>query len=194
MIYPGSYDIVVLQNGTWREVFRATNAAKPVTIDTATALFTSDCHKLLEGDKVYIAPTSSGSTFPCGFNSDAVYFVIASGLTASNFRIATTVSGSSIAFSGTASGTFSVSKPVDLTSYTIDADIKRLLDYQEVATFATSIVDASNGLFELLLAPSASADLEVGNYGYDISLTAPNGDRYYWVTGALTLQRTISRN
>ena len=83
---------------------------------------------------------------------------------------------------------------MDLTSYTIDADIKELLDYQEIATFATSIVDASSGLFELLLAPSTSADLEVGNYGYDISLTAPNGDRYYWVTGLLTVQRTYSRN
>jgi hypothetical protein len=194
MIYPGNYDITVLQNGTWREVFRATSEVKPVTINTNTSVFTSDCHKLLAGDKVYIAATSSGSTLPCNFDTNAVYFVIASGLATSDFRISTTISGSSIALSGTASGTFSVSKPVDLTSYTIDADIKELLDYQEIATFATSIVDASSGLFELLLAPSASADLEVGNYGYDISLTAPNGDRYYWVTGLLTVQRTYSRN
>jgi hypothetical protein len=194
MIYPGNYDITVLQNGTWREVFRATSEVKPVTINTNTSVFTSDCHKLLAGDKVYIAATSSGSTLPCNFDTNAVYFVIASGLATSDFRISTTISGSSIALSGTASGTFSVSKPVDLTSYTIDADIKELLDYQEIATFATSIVDASSGLFELLLAPSTSADLEVGNYGYDISLTAPNGDRYYWVTGLLTVQRTYSRN
>lgn len=194
MIYPGNYDITVLQNGTWREAFRATNAARPVTINTTTSVFTSDCHKLLAGDKVYIAPTDSGSTFPCNFNSDAVYFVIASGLTASDFRIATTSSGSSITLSGTASGTFSVSKPVDLTSYTIDADIKGLIDFQEVATFATAITDASNGLFQLSLTPSGTALLDTGRYGYDISLTAPGGDRYYWVTGVMTVQRTYSRN
>jgi hypothetical protein len=194
MIYPGNYDITVLQNGTWREVFRATSEVRPVTINTATSVFTSDCHKLLAGDKVYIAPTASGSTFPCSFNSDAVYFVIASGLTASDFRIATTSSGSSITLSGTASGTFSVSKPVDLTSYTIDADIKGLIDYVEVATFSTAITDASNGLFELSLTPSGTAALEIGRFGYDVSLTAPGGDRYYWVTGLLTVQRTYSRN
>lgn len=194
MIYPGSYDITVLQNGTWREAFRVTNAAKPVTINTTTSVFTSDCHKLLAGDKVYIAPASSGSTFPCSFNSDAVYFVIASDLTASDFRIATTDGGSSITLSGTASGTFSVSKPVDLTSYTIDADIKGLIDLQEVATFSTAITDASNGLFQLSLTPSGTALLDTGRYGYDISLTAPGGDRYYWVTGVMTVQRTYSRN
>ena len=194
MIYPGNYDITVLQNGTWREAFRATNAAKPVTVNTTTSVFTSDCHKLLAGDKVYIAPAASGSTFPCSFNSDAVYFVIASGLTASDFRIATTDSGSSITLSGTASGTFSVSKPVDLTSYTVDADIKGLIDFQEVATFSTAITDASNGLFQLSLTPSGTALLDTGRYGYDISLTASGGDRYYWVTGVMTVQRTYSRN
>ena len=194
MIYPGNYDITVLQNGTWREVFRATSEVKPVTINTATSVFTSDCHKLLAGDKVYIAPTSSGSTLPCNFDANAVYFVIASGLATSDFRISTTASGSSIALSGTASGTFSVSKPVDLTSYTIDADVKGLTDYVEVATFSTAITDASNGLFELSLTPSGTAALEIGLFGYDVSLTAPGGDRYYWVTGLLTVQRTYSRN
>jgi hypothetical protein len=143
---------------------------------------------------VYIAPTASGSVLPCNFNVNAVYFVIASGLTVSDFRISTTSSGSSITLSGTASGTFSVSKPVDLTGYTIDADIKGLIDYQEVATFSTAITDASNGLFELSLTPSGTAGLEIGRFGYDVSLTASGGDRYYWVTGLLTVQRTYSRN
>jgi hypothetical protein len=194
MIYPGTYDITVLQNGTWREVFRATSEVKPVTVNTTTSVFTSDCHKLLAGDRVYIAPTASGSVLPCNFNINAVYFVIASGLTVSDFRISTTSSGSSVTLSGTASGTFSVSKPVDLTGYTIDADIKGLIDYQEVATFSTAITDASNGLFELSLTPSGTAGLEVGRFNYDVSLTASGGDRYYWVTGLLTVQRTYSRN
>lgn len=194
MIYPGNYDITVLQNATWSEVFRATSEVKPVTVNTTTSVFTSTCHKLLAGDKVYIAPTASGSTLPCNFNSDAVYFVIASGLTANDFRIAASTSGSSITLSGTASGTFSVSKPVDLTSYTVDADVKGLIDFQQVATFSTAITDASNGLFQLSLTPSGTAALEVGRFGYDVSLTASGGDRYYWVTGLLTVQRTYSRN
>jgi hypothetical protein len=194
MIYPATYDITVLQNATWTETFRATNAAKPVTVDVATSVFTSNCHKLLAGDKVYIAPTASGSFLPCSLSTDIVHFVIASGLTANTFRIATTSSGSSLVLTGTASGTFSVSKPVDLTGYQIDADVKRLSDDLEVTTFFYTIIDASNGLFQLSLPPSTTTSLGVGQYGYDVSLTSGGGERYYWVTGLVTVQRTYSRN
>lgn len=194
MIYPGNYDITVLQNSTWTETFRVTNAAKPVTVDVATSVFTSNCHKLLAGDKVYIAPTTSGSFLPCSLSTDIVHFVIASGLTANSFRISTTISGSSIVLAGTASGTFSVSKPVDLNGYIVDADIKRLTDDQQLTTFSTAIIDASNGLIQLSLSPLTTESLEAGQFGYDVSLTSGGGERYYWVTGLVTVQRTYSRN
>lgn len=194
MIYPGNYDITVLQNSTWTETFRATNAAKPVTVDVATSVFTSTCHKLLAGDKVYIAPTTPESFLPCSLSTDIVHFVIASGLTSNTFRISTTISGSSVVLAGTASGTFSVSKPVDLNGYIVDADVKRLTDDQQLTTFSTAIIDASNGLFQLSLSPSTTESLEAGQFGYDVSLTSGGGERYYWVTGLLTVQRTYSRN
>jgi hypothetical protein len=127
-------------------------------------------------------------------STDIVHFVIASGLTANSFRISTTISGSSIVLAGTASGTFSVSKPVDLNGYIVDADIKRLTDDQQLTTFSTAIIDASNGLIQLSLSPLTTESLEAGQFGYDVSLTSGGGERYYWVTGLVTVQRTYSRN
>ena len=38
-----------------------------------------------------------------------------------------------------------------------------------------------------------SLAIEVGSYGWDVSLTQSGGERYYWVTGVATVQRTYSR-
>lgn len=194
MIYPGVHDITVLQNSTWRGQFRATSGVKPVTIDVATATFTAPCHGLVAGDLVVIAPATSSSVLPCGLAADTVYYVIATGLTTDAFKVSTTLGGASVTLQGTATGTFTVSKPVDITSYTVDSDIKGITDGAAIASFTCSIVDAVSGKFQLLLTPTDTAALEPGRYGYDVSLTTPGGDRYYWITGVVTLQKTYSRN
>lgn len=193
MIYPGTYDITVLQNSTWSNTFRATNAAQPVTIDIATATFTAACHGLSANDKVVFTPATTESSLPCGIDSDTVYYVISTGLTTDEFQVSTSLAGASVTLHGTATGTFKVSKPVDLTGYTVDADIKGLNDDSEVATFTTALTDAANGQFELSLSPATALSIPLGRYGYDVSLTSGGGERYYWITGVLTMQRTYSR-
>lgn len=194
MIYPGTYDIKLLQNSTWKGQFRAASSAQSVTIDVGTATFTADCHGLLAGDAVCFAPATSTSKLPCGLKTTDTYYVISTGLTTSQFKVSATVGGASVAPTGTAVGTFTVSKPVDLTGYTVDSDVKGLNDGASIVSFATTITDAVNGKFELSLQPSDTLALETGRYGYDVSLTSLGGERYYWITGVVTLEKTYSRN
>lgn len=194
MIYPASYDITILQNATWSGSFRATQARRElsgITIATATPTFSCDCHGLISGDKVVF---TGGQNVPCGLTLNTVYFVIAAGLTTNAFQVSATLAGSSISVSGTATGTFYVAKPLDLTGYTVDADIKGLIDNVQIATFTSSLTSATNGEFSLTLSPATTAALDTGRYGWDVSLTQGSGARYYWLTGVATITRTYSRN
>ena len=97
----------------------------------------------------------------------------------------------------TIGGTFStalyVSTPIDITSYVIDADIKDSDTLVQVATFTTSIVTATEGLAELSISPATTLGLTPDVYAYDVSLTSAGGERYYWLTGNVTVVRTYSR-
>jgi hypothetical protein len=194
MITPASYDITILQNSTWKGTFRATQNRQTVTsisIAGGTPTFNCDCHGLVANDKVIF---TGGTTVPCGLTLNTVYYVISAGLTTSAFQVSASSGGSSISVTGTATGTFYVAEPLDLTSYGVDADIRGLINNESVGTFTTSVTSAANGEFELTLTPAATVAFEVGRYGYDISLTTSGGERYYWLTGVATVQRTYSRN
>lgn len=194
MIYPASYDITILQNATWNGSFRATQNRKAltgITIATGTPTFACSCHGFTAGDKVIF---TGGTTIPCGLTLNTVYYVISAGLTADEFQVSATSGGSSITVSGSAVGTFYVATPMNISGYTVDSDIKGLIDGIQAATFTTALSDATNGEFTLTLAPATTAGLSTGRYGYDVSLTSGSGDRYYWLTGVATVQATYSRN
>jgi hypothetical protein len=194
MITPATYDITILQNSTWSGILRATDSGQTLdsfTINAGTPTFTKNCHGLTAGDKVVF---TGGTTVPCGFTVNTIYYVISAGLTTDEFQVSATSGGASISVTGTATGTFYVARPLDLTNYTIDADIKELENLTQVATFTCTITDATNGEFNLLLQPATTVGLAVGRYGYDVSLTSSGGTRYYWLTGVATVQLTYSRN
>lgn len=194
MITPATYDITILQNSTWSAILRATDSRQALdsfTINAGTPTFLKNCHGLTAGDKVVF---TGGTTTPCGFTVNTIYYVISAGLTADEFQVSATSGGASISVTGTATGTFYVARPLDLTNYTIDADIKELENLTQVATFTCTITDAANGQFSLLLEPVTTVGLAVGRYGYDLSLTSSGGTRYYWLTGVATVQLTYSRN
>jgi len=131
---------------------------------------------------------------PCGLGLNSVYFVIASGLASDAFKVATTISGSQISVSGTASGQYYAAEPINLTGYTIDSDLTGLLDATQVATFVCTSPAPENGEILMTMTPSVSSGIEAGRYSYDLSLTSASGERYYWLTGVATVQRTFSRN
>jgi hypothetical protein len=194
VIYPATHDITILQNATWSGTFRATQNRQTLTsisIATGTPTFNLTCHGLSAGDKVVF---TGGTTFSCGLTVNTIYYVISTGLTADAFQVSATSGGASITVSGDPAGTFYVAEPLDLNSYTIDADIKGLTDLAQAATFTPVITDADNGAFTLSLLPATTVALDTGRYGYDVSLTSPGGERYYWITGVATVQQTYSRN
>lgn len=194
MIYPATYNLTILQNATWKGSFRATQNRQElsgISIAGGEPTFNADCHGLTADDKVIF---TGGTAVPCGLTLNTVYYVIAAGLTADAFQVSASIGGSSITVTGTATGTFYVAEPVNLTSYGIDADIRGLIDNDSIATFTPSITTAADGLFELLLPKETALTLAEGRYGWDLSLTTSGGERYYWLTGVATVQRTYSRN
>lgn len=193
MIYPAVNDITILQNATWSGTFRATQQRQnisTITIDAGEPTFTAPCHGLVAGDKVVF---TGGTVLPCGLVLNVVYFVISTGLTSSSFKISATSGGSSLVVSGSATGTFYVAKPLDISGYTIDADIKDIVTLTQVATFTVTVVTALDGLFRLSLTPAVTIALAVQEYGYDVSLMASSGERYYWVKGTASVEVTYSR-
>jgi hypothetical protein len=193
MIYPATYNITILQNATWSGTFRATENRQTldsISIAAGTPTFNCDCHGFSAGDKVVF---TGGTTIPCGLALNTIYYVISAGLTTSAFQVSATSGGSSISVSGTATGTFYVAEPLNITGYTVDSDIKGLIDLAQVATFTPTLTDAVNGEFKLELTPATTTGLSTGQYGYDVSLTNGSGIRYYWLTGTATVQRTYSR-
>lgn len=194
MIYPATHNITILQNATFDGKFRVTQNRQPltsITIAGTTPTFNCDCHGLTAGTKVVF---TGGDDIPCGLVLNFVYFVIAGGLTTNAFQVSLTSGGSVIAVTGTASGDFFVATPLDITGYTVDSDIKGLIDDTAIATFTPAITDATNGAFTLTMAPNVSSAIAVGQYGYDVSLTQSGGIRYYFLTGIATVLRTFSRN
>lgn len=198
MIYPATYNLTILQNATWKGSFRATQnrqTLSSISIAGGTPTFNCDCHGLSAGDKVVF---TGGTAIPCGLTLNTIYYVSSAGLTTSAFQVSASSgdssSGISISVTGTATGTFYVAEPVNLTSYGIDADIRALLDNTSISYFDSSITSAADGAFELTLPKERSLPLTEGRYGYDVSLTTSGGERYYWLTGVATVQRTYSRN
>jgi hypothetical protein len=194
MIYPATYDITILQNATWSGTFRATQNRREfasITIAGTTPTFALPCHGFVANDKVVF---TGGTDVPCGLSLNTVYFVMSTGLTAGAFQVSATSGGATISTTGTATGTFYVATPLNITGYTVDSDIKGLIDGAQVATFTAALTTPADGEFTLTLAPATTSGLSVGRYGYDVSLTQGGGTRYYWLTGIATVQLTYSRN
>lgn len=105
-----------------------------VTVKTSTVIGTrTNQHLLSIGDEIVFA-ASSGS-LPTGVVSGTTYYVASDSFTSTAFKISTTSGGAAINFTGTATGTYNVSGPVDL---------KTRLDI--TATWGAGIELASGGL------------------------------------------------
>jgi len=105
-----------------------------VTVKTSTVIGTrTNQHLLSVGDQIVFA-ASSGS-LPTGVVSGTTYFVSSNGFTSTAFKISATSGGAAINFTGSATGTYNVSSPVDL---------KTRLDV--TATWGAGLELASGGL------------------------------------------------
>ncbi len=193
MIYPAVYNITLLQNSTWKAQVRVTQSKlKVIGIDIGGAglpTFVAPCHNLANGSKVVF----TGSQI-CGLEENTVYFVIAASPSAGTFGVSSTLGGASVVLSEELVGNLYVSTPIDITGYSVDGDIKELEEFTQVETFVVTLTAPGEGVFELMMSPEATLALGQGVYGYDVSLTSPNGERYYWLTGSAAVATTYSRS
>ena len=192
MIYPAELDIILLQNSTFKKQVRFSQNLSSVTMLTIVSgnqpVFTVSCHHLTAGTKVIFTNLDI-----CGVEENTVYYVIATGLTANEFMVSATSGGSSITASGEFIETFSVAEPLEITGFTLDADVKDATGVQ-VATFTCAILAPLDGLAEISMLPETTLPLAPAVYSYDLSLTSSGGERYYWLYGTATVKATRSRN
>lgn len=196
MIYPATYNIVVLQDSTWKANLRLTGTAKDVAINVSNNLFTSPCHGLSANDPIiFTAKTVEGvvSAPPCGLEMNKPYYVIAAGLTDDVFAVSETIGGGSVSLHGTQAGAFTFARPINLTGATIDADIKASTGGLLIKTFACTVVTPLLGEVQMLLSAADAASLDPRTYAYDLSVTTAGGEKYYWLTGKVEVRKTYSR-
>lgn len=90
--------------------------------------------------------------------------------------------------------------PVDLTPVgtVIDADIKDAAGVL-IGVFTATLPEESGtpipGFFDLTIEPEDSLALPIDtNHIWDVSITYPSGDRFYYCGGLLEVRETVSRN
>jgi hypothetical protein len=211
MIYPATLNLRILQNSTFKLALRVLQNVKTATLlEVVTAnsapYFELKNHEFVAGTKVVFlpaaqtsasdsasSPASSGAALPGGIEANSIYFVHATGLTTNLFTVSATVDGTPITLDEADAQAVCVAQPLNLTDYTVDSDIYGVLSNEEISTFTCSIPTPLDGLVELLLPAATSVDLEQGTYAYDVSLITPEEERYYWLKGTISLERTYSR-
>jgi hypothetical protein len=89
---------------------------------------------------------------------------------------------------------------LDLTASgtVVDADIKDASG-QQIGTFTINLPEESGtpipGMLDIELTPADSLALPVATtHQMDLSITAPDGDRFYYAKGRVEVRETVSRN
>jgi hypothetical protein len=91
-----------VSRATYAALFAVITKTATVTFNTTSDLVNWTAHGLVAGDAVRFYTTGA---LPTGLTANTTYYVIASGLTADVFRVATSAGGAAINLSGTPSGT-----------------------------------------------------------------------------------------
>lgn len=193
MIYPSTLNLTVLQDSTFEQDLIITESARPVTINDATNVFTSQCHKFTAGARVAFS-ADNDAELPCGLTGGVAYYVIADGLTGSNFKVSATAGGTEIDVSIVSTGaTYKVGKVLDLTSYSFDADIRQAAGGADVASFTCTKLDATSGTLRLSMTPATTLGITVGTYAWDLKLKTGQKS-FFYAKGNVTVESTISRD
>jgi hypothetical protein len=90
--------------------------------------------------------------------------------------------------------------PIDLSGpqIIIDADIKDSSGVQ-IATFTPTLPEEGGlpvpGMFDLELDAATTLSMPIATtHKWDVSITYPDGDRFYYCEGQLEVRETVSRN
>lgn len=188
-------DLTAYQNATLRERFIVYVTHVAATMEVNSTIITAPCHRLVAGDVVGFVALAG--TLPCGLDAGLSYYVIAAGLTHDQFSVSATLNGTpldlKVAAANLAGGLYGVGKRKDLTGWTLDADVRSTYGGALVGTMTSTITDAVNGRFQLVMSDTITGGLAAGDYLWDLNARQSGGDSEYWMGGKFTVVPTVSR-
>ena len=147
------------------QAFGADRVEKSITFDIAGDLCTSATnHGLTANDQITFKATDG--TLPLGVDTGAIFYVIASGLTSTAFKVSTTQGGTAVNITGSAAGTYQVLRQGALVCDVVSLTANRV--------GSKSRPNPGQLMFPRVTFPSAG---ESGSSGNAVSVSAVNGSK-----------------
>tara|TARA_Y100000004_G_scaffold156020_1_gene180875 strand:- start:400 stop:741 length:342 start_codon:yes stop_codon:yes gene_type:complete len=81
----------------------------------------------------------------------------------------------------------STSSAIDLTGYTVTAQVWDTDRKIKFADWAVTYTNRSGGIVDIKLTDSQTDNFLVGTLKYDVKLTEPSGDEHYYIKGNLNV-------
>ena len=82
---------------------------------------------------------------------------------------------------------------VNLSGYSVAAQIRKSHQSTSSVAFTASVSDASSGEITISLTPTQTAALEAGRFVYDVVITASGGTKTRVVEGQVTVNPSVTR-
>ena len=83
--------------------------------------------------------------------------------------------------------------PINLTSFTVAAQIRKSYGSLNAYNFTCSVFDAASGKVRLLLPAAISSSMRPGRYLYDIEVTSPIGEKLRVIEGIVIITPEITK-
>ena len=96
-------------------------------------------------------------------------------------------------FTTTVTVTDSNGDAVNLSGYSVAAQIRKTFLSSSATAFTASISNASSGEITISLSPTQTAALEAGRFVYDVVITASGGTKTRVVEGQVTVNPSVTR-
>ncbi len=81
----------------------------------------------------------------------------------------------------------STSSAIDLTGYTVSAQVWDSNRKVKFADWGITYTNRSGGIVDIALTDTQTDNFLVGTLKYDVKLTEPSGDEYYYIRGNLNV-------
>ena len=82
---------------------------------------------------------------------------------------------------------------VNLSGYSVAAQIRKTFLSSSATAFTATISNASSGEITISLSPTQTAALEAGRFVYDVVITASGGTKTRVVEGQVTVNPSVTR-
>ena len=96
-------------------------------------------------------------------------------------------------FTTTVTVTDSSGSAVNLSGYSVAAQIRKTFLSASATAFTATISNASSGEITISLSPTQTAALEAGRFVYDVVITASGGTKTRVVEGQVTVNPSVTR-